>query len=108
MQNIVVKGFDNEMVLKFTFTGDYSSGGLNNFDSLEATIGGEVYSTTTTPDSIFIEDDTTLYISIGDSTQLDEGYYHLKLVGFSGTYDDGFVLACGGINGLPRIQVVEC
>ena len=108
MQNIVYKGFDNPLVLLFTFTGDYADGGLNNFSRIEAVIGDEEYNTVDNPTNIFVESDTELRILIGDTTQLDVGYYHLHLVGFSDTYDDGFVLACGGINGLDRLRVIDC
>lgn len=107
MQNRLFIGRDNPIVLEFNFTGDFASGGLSNFDNITVNIGGEEYSTNNDPDKIIVDGDA-LRIAIGDVTQLTPGFYQLELIGYSSTYDDGYVLACGGYQGLDRLQIVSC
>lgn len=108
MQNRIFIGRDNPAILVFSFTGDFADGGLSNFDDIQVAIDSETYSTVTDPTKVFTTDDNTLRIAIGDSTSLAAGYYHVDVVGFSSTYNDGYVLACGGYNGLARLQVIDC
>lgn len=107
MQNRLFIGRDNPIVLEFTFTGDFASGGLSNFDNITANIGGEEYSTSNDPDKIIVDGDT-LRLAIGDVTQLNPGFYQLELIGYSPTYDDGYVLACDGYGLSTPLQAINC
>ena len=104
-QNVIVKGKDNPVVMEFSFTGDFEASGLNTFTEVKLTIGGEEYSTVANPDNLSIESATELRLKIGDSTELDVGCYLPEIVGFSATYDDGYLLSgkCKAI--LPTIRV---
>lgn len=93
MQNVIVKGNDNPVVMTFSFTGDFLASGLNTFTSITLTIGGEEYSTNLTPDNLSVESDTELRLKIGDTTALADGRYLPEIVGFSATYDDGYLLS---------------
>jgi hypothetical protein len=106
MRNIVYLGHDNEIVLRFTFSGEFAEGGLGNFDEIKMAVGGEEYSTTGTPANLFVNGND-LVCSIGDSTDLEEGYHHVLVKGFSGVYDDGYVLLSTKLQGFPRVQVVD-
>ena len=107
MRNIVYLGHDNEIVLRFSFAGDFAENGLGNFDEIRMTVGGEVYSTLTNPANLFT-DGNDLIATIGDTTALSAGYHHFKVVGFSGVYDDGFILTASECTGIARVQVANC
>lgn len=106
MRNIVYLGHDNEIVLRFTFSGEFADGGLGNFDEIKMVVGGEEYSTTTTPENLFIVDNE-LFATIGDTTALSVGYHHVLVTGYSGVYDDGFVLMSTQMGDISRVQVVQ-
>lgn len=84
---------DNRVKMVFTWGGDFATGGLTNFIRIELTIGTETYSTTATPNELFLEGNNTLVLDIGDSTALLDGSYVPKIVGYSALYDDGFLLS---------------
>lgn len=107
MQNVIVKGNDNPVVMTFSFAGDFAASGLNTFISVDLVIGGETYSTDGTPTNLSIESDTELRLKIGDTTTLDAGNYLPEIIGYSATYDDGYLIsgACKPI--LGNIKVCE-
>ena len=107
MQNRIFIGRDNPASLKFTFDGDFGDGGLSNFDVITVELGGESYSSVDDPDAIYLTDDLTLVISIGDVTSLDAGFYSVKVIGYSSTYDDGYVLTCEEFGNIEKLQVIE-
>jgi len=104
-QNVIVKGKDNPVVISWTFTGDFAASGLNTFTRIELIIGGETYSTDLTPDNLSIESDAELRLKIGDTTALADGNYLPQIVGYSATYDDGYLLSgdCKRILGTVRV-----
>lgn len=91
-QDTVIKGKDNPVIFQFSFTGDFSTLQLNSFSRIALTIGEESYSTDITPDNLFIVNDTELRLKIGDTTELEPGRYNFELVGYSASYDDGYLL----------------
>ncbi len=93
MQNVIVKGLDNPVVMTFSFTGDFAASGLNTFTSIQIVIGGETYTTDGTPDNLSIESDTELRLKIGDTTTLAAGNYLPTITVFSLTYADGFMVS---------------
>ena len=107
-QDKIIKGLDNPIVMEFTFTGDFAALGLNTFTSINVDIGTETYTTLTTPDNLFIVSNTELRLKIGDTTALDVGAYLLEIVGFSPTYNDGYLISgsCNAV--LGSVYVVDC
>lgn len=91
-QDTVIKGKDNPVIFQFVFTGDFSALQLNSFSKITLDIGGELYSTDITPDNLFIVNDNELRLKIGDTTSLEPGRYNFELVGYSASYDDGYLL----------------
>ena len=92
-QNVVIKGRDNPVIVNFAFTGDFAALGLNTCTRIDVGIGGETYSTSN-PANVSVENSgRELHIKIGDTTQLEAGAYMLDIVGFSATYNDGYVLS---------------
>lgn len=92
MQNEIYLTFDNPVVFEFTFTGEFATNGLSNFTNITLDIGGESYSTTGTPSQLFLNGNNELRLKIGDTTALTAGSYRPEIVGFSATYDDGYLL----------------
>lgn len=92
MQNVIYKGFDNPVVFTFSFSGEFATNGLSNFTEITLDIGGENYSISGTPANLFLNGDNELRLKIGDTTALDVGSYRPEIVGFSATYDDGYLL----------------
>lgn len=107
MRNALFIGRDNELVLKVTFQDEFATLGLANFDRIEFSVGGETYSSLTDPDKIVIDGDF-IRVRIGDVTAIPPGLYDAEVIGYSAAYDDGFVLACNGVTGLPPLQAVQC
>lgn len=93
MQNVIVRGRDNPVVMEFSFGGDFAASGLNTFNEVRVTIGDETYSTTSNPDNLFIESDFELRLRIGDTTSLGVGVYLPEITGFSATYNDGYLIS---------------
>lgn len=107
MQNQVFLGTDTPVVMNFSFTGNFSANGLSNFTDIKLFIGDEEYSTTLTPNNLFTTSNTELRLNIGVDTVLAARSYEVKIVGFSPTYDDGYVLVGCYRNSLT-VKVVEC
>ena len=107
-QNRIIKGKDNPVVMTFTFTGDFAASGLNTFTSISVDIGTESYTTALNPDNLFIVSDAELRLRIGDVTTLAAGRYLPEIVGFSITYNDGYLIsgACNPV--LGAIDIVDC
>lgn len=97
MQNVIYKGFDNPVIFEFVFTGEFSTDGLSNFTYMSVEIGGETYTTNGTPDQLFLNGNNELRLKIGDTTTLDAGSYRPEIVGFSATYNEGYLLS-GALN----------
>lgn len=91
-QDTVIKGKDNPVIFNFSMTGDFAANQLNTFDSITLDIGGESYSTASTPDQLFIVSGNQLRLRIGDTTTLDPGGYVPEINGFSADYNDGYLL----------------
>lgn len=85
------KGTDTPVVYQFSFTGDFASGGLNNFTDIVFRIGSEEYDLAS--GKVVISSDTELLINIGDTTSVNVGAYYPTIIGYNATYDDGYVLA---------------
>lgn len=94
MNNIIYLNRDNPVAIKFSFDGDFESIGLTGFDSITIEIGGETYSNVLNEREV-VFDVETLRIRIGLLTSLSEGTYTIKIVGFSPTYPNGYVLNKG-------------
>lgn len=92
MQDIIIKGSDNPVIFEFTFSGDFSASGLNNFTRITVAIGNESYDSSVDINQLKINSPTELSLSIGDTTTLDAGSYTPIIIGYSATYDDGYVL----------------
>lgn len=109
LNNIIYKGRDNEVEILFSFTGDFAISGLSAFDYIELDLGEETYATNLTPEQLYIKDDFTLVLKIGDATALDEGKYAPSISGYlNPTYNDGYVLNCSSSSKIERIQIKEC
>jgi hypothetical protein len=109
MQNEIYIGLDNPVVMTFSFTGEFSGGGLSNFTYIQLTIGSEVYTTNGTPLQLFLNGNNELRLKIGDTTALDAGSYLPEIIGFSTDYNDGYLLngACKKILS-DKIKVKVC
>ena len=105
MQNKIIKGTDQPVVMNFTFTGEFASGGLGEFTDIQITIGSEVYTSALNPSEVVVSGNE-LRLLIGTVTSLDAGGYNLTIVGISPTYDDGYILSGGCINPM-RVYVKE-
>ena len=44
-QDKIIKGFDNPVVMEFTFTGDFAALGLNTVTSISLSLGTDTYTT---------------------------------------------------------------
>ena len=82
-QSIIYKGLDNAVLMNISTQ--------PAFDRIELFIGGETYSTDLTPDQLFVDGDY-LTLSIGDTTALANGAYSLRIIGYSATYNDGYLI----------------
>ena len=106
MQNIIIKGRDNPVILEFTFTGDFETNGLNTFDYITLSVDSESYSTQDADNNLTISTDgMRLTLNIGDTTNLSDGYYTPTVIGYSSTYDDGYVLNSDDKRELSKITV---
>lgn len=103
-QDKVILGTDTPVVFTFKFTEGFT---LDDFTDIKLYIGDEGYSTITTPDNLFTTSSTELRMNIGVDTTLPAKSYAVKIVGFSATYDDGYVLVGCARNKL-YVKVVEC
>lgn len=103
-QNTIYKGYDNPVIMEFTFGGDFAALGLNNFTSIDVKVGTETHSTI--DGKVEIVSATELALKIGDSTALAAGSYQPIVVGYNATYDDGYVLTMKGSAGLGALLVV--
>ena len=92
MQNVIIKGKDNPVEFKFTFSGDFETNGLNNFTRITVTLGNETYATDDATIKLFVDSPTELRLTCGDVTALDAGYYTPIIVGYNAIYDDGYEL----------------
>lgn len=92
MQDVIIKGRDNPVTFEFTFTGDFAALGLNNFNRITVDIGSESYDSSVDISQLRIASETELSLSIGDTTLLETGSYTPTIIGYSVTYDDGYVL----------------
>lgn len=92
MQNVIYKGYDNPVVFEFTFSGEFATDGLSNFTSMTVNIGTESYTTDGTPSQLFLNGNNELRLKIGDITALEVGSYQPEIIGYSATYDDGYLL----------------
>jgi hypothetical protein len=107
-QNKVIKGLDNPVVMNFTFTGDFAALGLNTFTSINLDLGDETYTTLLNPNNLFIVSNTELRLRIGDTTALVAGSYLPEIVGFSATYNDGYLISGSCNVVLGSIYVEQC
>jgi len=103
IQNIIQKGYDNPVIIIFSFNGEFSVDGLSNFTDIILEIGDETYSTSQNPENLFLNGSNELRLKIGDSTNLPAGSYIPKIVGFTPTYDDGYLL-----NGTTQRRLPSC
>ena len=108
LNNIIYKGRDNEVIIGFTFDGDFAALGLANFTEITLNLGGEGYSTLSTPVQLFLKDNFTLVFQLGDITSLEVGQYAPDIIGISATYDDGYILNCSTYSKISRIVVKDC
>ena len=106
MQNVIIKGKDNPVIMNFNFTGDFLDDQLDVFTDIRLTIGGETYSTLTNPTLLFKTTNKQIRLKIGDTTALDVGIYTAEVVGFSADYDDGYLLSGRKKPLLQNIRVV--
>jgi hypothetical protein len=109
MQNEIYIGLDNPVVMTFSFTGEFGSGGLSNFTYIQLTIDSEVYTTSGTPNQLFLNGNNELRLKIGDTTSLPAGSYLPEIIGFSATYNDGYLLngACKKVLS-DKIKIKVC
>lgn len=105
MQNVIIKGRDNPVVMTFAFVGEFAADGLSNFTDITVQVGGETYSTITDPNQLFTASNTELRLKIGDTTTLADGTYMPEVIGFSATYDDGYLLSGEKKRKLEKITV---
>lgn len=107
MQNTILLNRDNPIIFEFTFTGDFEVSGLNNFiTDITVQLGDEVYSINDSTPKLFIDSPTELRLSIGDTTALSAGYYTPIIIGYSPTYNDGYVLNSEEVKQLARVKVI--
>nr|WP_136252890.1 hypothetical protein [Ningiella ruwaisensis] len=104
LQNYIVKGHDNPVVLLFDFDGDFATSGLNNFNRIVVEIGNESYDTD--GDYVDIHSDTELRIRIGTQTSLPEGEHKLTIIGYSTTYTNGYELTSDDVMRIAPVKVV--
>lgn len=110
-QNAILKGTDNTLEVKFSFTGDFEQLGLNTFSEITFSIGNETYSTRTTPTKLYIKDTSQgqfLVLSISMDTDLAAGHYLPEIKGYSDVYDDGFLLTGKCKPYLKYLYVTDC
>jgi hypothetical protein len=106
MQNLIIKGKDNPVVMQFTFDGEFAEIGLANFTRITLTIGGETYDSDTQPTLLFTNGNNELRLKVGDTTALEVGTYIAEIVGFNIIYNDGYLISGADKNLLPKIKVV--
>jgi hypothetical protein len=102
VQNVIYLGLDNPVIITGSFAGEFTS--WSDFTRIVLNIGSEVYSTDTTPNQLFINGNE-LRLKIGDTTALTPGGYPLRIVGYSATYDDGYLLTDKKLGNLPPVIV---
>ena len=105
-QDTVIIGKDNPVILVGNFNGDFAAEQFDTFSRITLSIGGENYSTDTTPQQLFVFNKNQLRLVIGDTTSLEPGRYDFELVGFSPTYDDGYLIHGEKRKILNKIRVV--
>jgi hypothetical protein len=102
LQNVIYLGLDNPVIIGGSFSGDFTS--WSDFTRVVLNIGNEVYSTDNTPAQLFVSG-SDLKLSIGDITELSPGGYPLRIIGYSATYDDGYLLTDKKLGNLPPVIV---
>lgn len=83
----VIKGFDNEVFIDFTFTNDFT---LSEFTVIEVKIGDETYSTIDDPTQVYILENR-LVLNIGENTTLEVNKYKPLVIGKNAYYNSGHV-----------------
>jgi len=107
MQNTIIKGTDNRVNIVFTFTGEFTTNGLNEFTRITLALGNETYDTSVNTDELVIVSDTELSLRISDSTSLAAGFYLPTIKGFNSTFNDGFPLTSECSPELGMIKVCD-
>ena len=105
-QNIVVRGKDNPVAIKFYFRGEFAELGLNNFSRIVVNIDSETYDSDLTNKVAIIAADE-LRLRIGYVTSLAAGEYQATITGYSTTYNDGYELTSPNNPLLGEIIVVD-
>lgn len=106
MNNKLFPPKDNKVIIEFTFTGEFSENGLNNFTEIVFSLGGESYSTLENPSRLYLENNTTLVLDIGEVTGLNSGVYFPEIIGYNtSNYNDGYTITseCNNRLGSPII-----
>lgn len=83
----VIKGFDNEVFIDFTFANDFT---LSEFTVIEVKIGDETYSTIDDPTQVYILENR-LVLNIGENTTLEVNKYKPLIIGKNAYYNSGHV-----------------
>lgn len=83
----VIKGFDNEVFIDFTFANDFT---LSEFTVIEVKIGDETYSTIDDPAQVYILENR-LVLNIGENTTLEVNKYKPLIIGKNAYYNSGHV-----------------
>ena len=99
--NFFIKGRDNPVVINFTFADGFS---LADFDRIEFKIGNETYDSAVDAAAV-VYAGSKLTLSIGDTTALAVGKYTPTIIGYSATYDDGYVLTSKANAVLGQMEV---
>lgn len=100
-QDTVIKSRDNPVTFVFSFTGDFAANGLNNFNRITLSIGGESYDSTIDTDRLIIDSATELTLDIGEVTALSNGAYTPEIVGYNAIeYVNGYALNSTCVNRL--------
>ncbi|MEI8647390.1 hypothetical protein P4S73_04575 [Paraglaciecola sp. Hal342] len=83
----VIKGFDNEVFIDFTFANDFT---LSEFTVIEVKIGDETYSTIDDPAQVYMPENR-LVLNIGENTTLEVNKYKPLIIGKNAYYNSGHV-----------------
>lgn len=104
MQNTIIKGRDNPVVIEFSFDVPTDpSFGLSNFTDIHVFFGQETYTLLNDPDVVIVNSDTQLQLNLGGTSEIVPSYF--TIVGFNNTYLDGYELTskCQGNLGIPKL-----
>lgn len=112
IQNTIIKGFDNPVIIDFVFYDDMAEQGLLNFTEVKVVLGEEEYSSLDNNGSVSINSPTELVLDVGLLTNIQPSTLlstkrTLTIIGINDNYPNGYVLQSPDIDLLKYPVIIE-